>query len=102
MQAGVRHRRSRTCSAGSRTARDEESRSTGEKRRERHRRLVREVASHGETEVLGCLGHRRDDEEWVVHRYLNGFPERSVDATAVDVIDAEHVRQEEAVELASL
>ena len=60
----------------------------------------RDRGGDAEAEVLGDRGHRRDEQQRIVDRDLRRLPERGVGVAAVDVVDAEHVGDEEAVEAA--
>ena len=55
-----------------------------------------------EAEVLGHQRHRRDQEDGVVHRHLRAVADGGLVAAAVDVVGAEHVGDEDAVEGAAL
>jgi hypothetical protein len=48
--------------------------------------------------VLRGRGHRRDQQQRVVHRHLHAATQRGVGIAAVDVVHADHVGQEQAVE----
>ena len=65
-------------------------------------RLVGEVAGDAEAEMLGHGRHRRDQQQRIVDRGLRGIAQRRVGTAAEDVIDAEHVGKEQAVEPAAL
>ena len=52
--------------------------------------------------MRGGLGHRRNDQQRIVHRHLHGLTQRGVHVSTVDVVHPDHVRQEQAVELAAL
>ncbi len=69
---------------------------------ERVGRLVGEVGGDAETQVLGDPGHGRDQHQRVVHRQLDGFAGGHLDAALVDVVDAEDIGDEQAVEQAAL
>ncbi|MNZ93852.1 hypothetical protein D3C78_1129430 [compost metagenome] len=65
---------------------------------ERVGRLVGEVGGDAEAQVPGGPGHGRDQHERVVHRQLDGFLGGELDAVLVDVVDAEDIGEEQAVE----
>ncbi len=52
--------------------------------------------------MRGDLRHRRDYQNRIVERHLDAIPERGVDVAAIDVVDPEHVGDEQAVEAAAL
>ena len=54
-----------------------------------------------EAEMLGGRGHRGDEQERIGHRDLRPLPQRRLVGAAVDVVRAEHVGDEEAVEQAA-
>ena len=55
-----------------------------------------------EAEMLGDERHRRHELQGIVDGDLRRVAKRSVEVAMVDVVDAKHVRDEEAVELAAL
>ena len=61
-------------------------------------RLVGQVGSHPETEILGDGGHRRNQQQRIVAWRLRGVAQRRVRTTAEHVIDAEHIGEKQAVE----
>ncbi len=69
---------------------------------ERVGRLVGEVGGDAEAQVLRDPGHGRDQHQRVVHRQLDGLARGQLDAVLVDVVDAEDIGDEQAVEQAAL
>ena len=61
---------------------------------------VLEARGHGDAEaqVLGDRGHGRHHQRRIVDRHLRAGAQRRVGRAAVDVVDAEHVGDEDAVE----
>ena len=55
-----------------------------------------------ETEVLGDQGHRRHKLQGIIDGDLRRVAKRSVEVATIDVVDAKHVRDEQAVEFAAL
>ena len=55
-----------------------------------------------EAEILRDQGHRRHKLQRIVDGDLRRVTKRSVEGAMVHVVDAKHVRDEEAVELAAL
>ena len=70
--------------------------------RKRIGRLEGEVGSDAEAEMPGHRGHRGDQQQRLIRRRLRRVFERSIRAVAVDVVDPEHVGEEQAVEAAAL
>jgi hypothetical protein len=64
--------------------------------------LERQRSRQAEAQVLGDQSHGRDQLQRIVDRHLGGLTNRGVAVASVDVIDAEHVGNEQAVELAAL
>ena len=64
--------------------------------------LVGDGASHAEAEVLRDIGHRRYDEQRIVHGHRHSLRDRRVRPPAIDVMDAEDVGQKQRVEFAAL
>jgi hypothetical protein len=69
--------------------------------RERVRVLVRGAGGDAEAQVLGHEGHGRDEQQRVGHRHLGAVADRRLVAASVDVVGAEHVGDEDAVERAA-
>ncbi|MNI47812.1 hypothetical protein D3C73_1023480 [compost metagenome] len=69
---------------------------------ERVRMLERQRGGQAKTQVLGDQRHRRDQLQRIVDRHLRSLADRRVTIAVVDVIDAQHVGDEQAVELATL
>jgi hypothetical protein len=65
-------------------------------------RLVGQVGGHAKPDVLGDRRHDRDDHHRVVDRDLHGVDDRWRRPAAVDIVDANNIGQENAVELAAL
>lgn len=57
--------------------------------------------SQAKAQVLGDQCHRRDQLQRIVDRHLRRLADRRVTVAVVDVIDAQHVGDEQAVELAA-
>ncbi|MNN43955.1 hypothetical protein D3C81_1582210 [compost metagenome] len=74
----------------------------GEAPGERVGRLVGEVGGDAEAQVPRDARHGRDQHQWVVHRQLDGFLGRQVDAVLVDVVDAEDIGEKQTVEQPAL
>ena len=70
--------------------------------RERIRRLEPERAGHGKSEMTSDLRHRRNHQHGIIERHLDALANRSIDVAAIDVVDPEHVGDEQAVEAAAL
>ena len=70
--------------------------------RERVGRLEGEIGGDAEAEMFGHRRHRRDQQQRLVRRRLRRVFQRRVGAVAEDVVDAEHVGQEQPVEAAAL
>ena len=70
--------------------------------RERIRRLERERAGHAKSEMLGDLRHRRNHQHGIIERHLDALANRSIDVAAIDVVDPEHVGDEQTVEAPAL
>ena len=70
--------------------------------RERIGVLEAGAGGDAEAEVLGDQRHRRHQQQRVVDRDLGGLADRGLVAGAVDVVGAEHVGDEQAVEAAAL
>ena len=64
---------------------------------EGERRFIGERDGHSEAEVLRGVRHGRDKEERIVDRRLRGVAKRRVGTPAEDIVDSEHVRQEQPV-----
>jgi hypothetical protein len=73
----------------------------GHATRERIRVFVRERTRHAEAEMLRDVCHRGDKQDGVVHRHLRGLANRSLAAALIDVVDAQHVGNEKAIEQAA-
>ncbi|VFT06176.1 Uncharacterised protein [Pseudomonas aeruginosa] len=54
-----------------------------------------------EAQVASHRGHRRDQRQRVVHRYLGGLADRRVAIAVEHVVDAQHVGDEQSVETAA-
>ena len=65
---------------------------------ERVRMLVGGAGGDAEAQVLGDGGHRRDQQQRIVDRYLRALPMRCVVIAAVHVVGAQHIGDEQAVE----
>ena len=61
-------------------------------------RFVGQGDGDAEAEIAGRRGHRRDQKDRVVDRDLRAVAERRVGVAAEDVVDAEHIGEEDAVE----
>ncbi len=70
----------------------------GESARERIRMLESRPRGDAEAEVLGDRCHGRDQQQRIRDRDLGALPQRGLIGSAVDVVGAEHVRDEQAVE----
>ena len=64
--------------------------------------FVGQGAGDAETEVPGHVGHGGNDHQRVVHRHLHGVFQRGGGRSAVDIVNPQHVGQEDRVELAAL
>src|SRR6516225_3719806 len=64
--------------------------------------FVGDRAGNPEAEVAGDVGHRRDQQQRIIDRHLDGLRYRRVRRPAVDIVDTEHIGQKERVELAAL
>jgi hypothetical protein len=60
--------------------------------------LERGAGRDAEAQVLGDRGHRAHQEDRIVHRDLGAVADRGLVGAAVDVVGAEHVGDEDAVE----
>ncbi len=69
---------------------------------ERIRMLERQRSGQAEPQVLGHQRHRRDQLQRVVDRHLRRLADRRVTVAVVDVVDTQHIGNEQAVELAAL
>ena len=69
---------------------------------QRVRLLVGDRTGHAEAEVLGHRGHGGDLHERIVDRDLRAAGDRGGGRVAVDVVDADHIGQEQGVEAAPL
>ncbi len=69
---------------------------------EQIRRFVGQVGSEAEAEVFGHGGHGRDEQQRVIDRQLDRLFERHVDGILVDVVHADDVGDEQAVEQPTL
>ena len=69
--------------------------------REGVRVLVAGAGRDAESEVVGDGGHRRNEQHRVVHRNLGAMTDRGLVAATVDVVGAEHVGDEDAIEVAA-
>jgi hypothetical protein len=69
---------------------------------ERVGEFVGQRAGHAEPEVFGDHGHRRDHHQRVVDRDLDRVFQRGAAGAFVNVVDAQHVGQEQCVEFAAL
>ena len=65
-------------------------------------RLERKVCRHAEPEMPRCGGHRRDKEQRIVDGNLRRVRQSRACVAAEDVVDAQHVGDEQAVEQTSL
>ncbi|MNZ94136.1 hypothetical protein D3C78_1132370 [compost metagenome] len=74
----------------------------GEAAGERIRVLEGERGGQAEAEVLGDQCHRGDQRQRIVDRHLGGLADRRVAVAIQHVVDADHVGDEDAVELAAL
>lgn len=54
-----------------------------------------------EAQVASHRGHRRDQRQRVVHRYLGGLADRRVAIAVEHIVDAQHVGDEQSVETAA-
>ena len=63
--------------------------------------LIGQGARDAEPQILGHIGHRRNNHEGVVHRHLHRVFQRRVRPTAIHVIDAQHIREKQRVEFAA-
>jgi hypothetical protein len=63
--------------------------------------LVGQRKGHAEAQVLGHAGHRRHQQQRVVHRHLHAAAQGRLGAALVDVVDAQHVGDEQCVEQAA-
>jgi hypothetical protein len=50
----------------------------------------------------GRMSHCGYREDWIIDRHLGASPDRGVIVAATDVIDSEHVRNKESIELPAL
>jgi len=55
-----------------------------------------------EAEMLGRVGHGRDERRRVVRRHLHRLPDRGLGPAAIDVVHADHVGEKQRVETALL
>ncbi|MNF81617.1 hypothetical protein D3C84_638970 [compost metagenome] len=69
---------------------------------ERIRVLKRQRRSQAETQMFGDQRHRRNQLQRIVDRHLRRLTDRRITVAVVDVVDAEHVGDEQSVELAAL
>ena len=69
---------------------------------ERIGRFVGQVAGDAKSQVLRGVGHRRDQQQWIVHRDLHGVADRGVRRTVEYVVDAKDVSKKQAIEQAAL
>ena len=65
-------------------------------------RLVGQIAGDAKAEVLRGVGHRRDQQQRIVHRDLHGVADRGIGLPLKHVVDAEDVGQEQSIEQAAL
>ena len=65
--------------------------------RERIGRLIGQIAGDAEAEMLGHRGHRRDQHQRLVRGRLRRVAQRRIRTVAIDVVDAEHVGEEQPV-----
>ncbi|KGC34693.1 hypothetical protein DO62_3207 [Burkholderia pseudomallei] len=70
--------------------------------RERIGMLIRQRARDAEAEMPRRGRHRGHEQDRIVDGHLRALPDRRFAAALVDVVDAEHVGDEQAVELAAL
>ncbi len=70
--------------------------------RERVGRLEGEIAGDAEAEIFGHRGHRRDQHQRLVGRGLRRVAQRRIRIAGIDVIDAEHIGEEQPVEPSTL
>jgi hypothetical protein len=66
------------------------------------RMFVRDRASNPEAQISGDVSHRRDQQQRIVHRHLHRLRDRRIGRPSVDVVDAEHIGEEQRVEFAPL
>ena len=66
--------------------------------RERIRRLVGQRAGDAEAQMLRHMGHGRNEQARIVDGDLHGVFQRGIAVASIDVVDAEHVGQKQAVE----
>ncbi len=57
-------------------------------------------AGKGKTEVLGDIGHGRNEQGRIVYRDLHALQNRGFRATAIGVVKAHHIREKEGIEAA--
>ena len=70
--------------------------------RERIGVFVGERKRYAKTEMFRDCRHRGNDEQRIVRRYLNRVSQRGVRRAAVDIVNAEHVGDEYAIEQTAL
>ena len=63
--------------------------------------LVGQRTSDAKTEMLGHLRQQRHQQQRIVDRHLRRHAQRSVMTALIDVVDAEHISQEQTVEFAA-
>ena len=74
----------------------------GDEASKRERVVLDDGACETKSDMLGGIGHGRDEQHGVVDRYLGGFGQRGLPGAAKDIVHAEHVGQEDGVELSPL
>src|SRR5262245_59262176 len=63
--------------------------------------MLKNRAGEGKPQVLGRVGHRRNQKGGVVDRNLRSLRHRRLAIAPVDIVHAYHVRQKQRIELAS-
>jgi hypothetical protein len=69
---------------------------------ERIRMFKRQRGGQAKAQMLGHQGHGRNQLQRIVDRHLRSLTDRRVTVAVVDVINAQHIGNEQAVELAAL
>ena len=67
----------------------------------RIRVFKRQRRGQAEPQMLGDQRHRRNQLQWVIDRHLRRLADRCVTVAVVDVVDAQHVGDEQPVEFAA-
>ena len=70
----------------------------GNEARKRERVVLNDGARKTEPDMLGGIGHGRDEQHGIVDRYLGGFGQRGFPVAPKHIVHAEHVGQEDGIE----